>query len=614
MDKLKMCAPCYKWALRPDDSPDDAFLKKSFVPVIFVVFLLNVTGIYQGVVEGRKLILIGSVWLVGIHLWNLFRIAMGRDLGLTVDVAMVGYAIGTMVIDLSAIAELRPRVSVYVVLILDGCLVWRRHRPLRWVLGIAIGYSFIERMESGFGFGLYDWGTRAPEVCNCAEPPCPSGFSTAFTQHIGFVSLLLLDFYLTRGFAMDLFREMSKVKAAIEVVGDVASAFAKYDVDGAEVALQEAEEELPRELAESFMQLLANLRSYKAYLPHSCLVGEDGKEEELHKHIAESPGYLNIDPETSQITDRGSMSDDGSSCISDSSHGMGEPKLSVSHVPRAAYRRTRVSLAAGNMVGYLSSHGDAHTHKDHALASWIAADVERWCSAVVGGKGVVDLIGGDRRYASFNARSACGGHASTAVEVLSSSRGEGAWSGCVVTGQAVCGDFGSNSMLRFMIMGPVPSSLRPLERLAAGWKTAALLDCDAFGGASFAWEGMLLGAVLYPKRLKGALRLYSMLQRREHGTADSGEWMYQIATISTGRYAAENEAAERRIRSALGTTGDPPPLPGQPGVWWLREVYLLPCTVSAGGTCDTEMPPLREGAWSEESPAPQPSLPPSPNS
>eukprot|EP00756_Hemistasia_phaeocysticola_P014581 Hpha_TRINITY_DN15344_c9_g1::TRINITY_DN15344_c9_g1_i3::g.89600::m.89600 len=357
MDKLKMCAPCYKWALRPDDSPDDAFLKKSFVPVIFVVFLLNVTGIYQGVVEGRKLILIGSVWLVGIHLWNLFRIAMGRDLGLTVDVAMVGYAIGTMVIDLSAIAELRPRVSVYVVLILDGCLVWRRHRPLRWVLGIAIGYSFIERMESGFGFGLYDWGTRAPEVCNCAEPPCPSGFSTAFTQHIGFVSLLLLDFYLTRGFAMDLFREMSKVKAAIEVVGDVASAFAKYDVDGAEVALQEAEEELPRELAESFMQLLANLRSYKAYLPHSCLVVDSahdpgGEAQAAHEsHLANEKASSGGTGGT-----RGSLGSHAESLRSSSSSGSGDIKL-VS-VLRTAARRARVSLAAGNTLGYLSRHED----------------------------------------------------------------------------------------------------------------------------------------------------------------------------------------------------------------------------------------------------------------
>eukprot|EP00756_Hemistasia_phaeocysticola_P019718 Hpha_TRINITY_DN15679_c3_g3::TRINITY_DN15679_c3_g3_i1::g.97369::m.97369 len=135
----------------------------------------------------------------------------------------------------------------------------------------------------------------------------------------------------------------------------------------------------------------------------------------------------------------------------------------------------RVSLAAGNMVGYLVSMGlDRPSHRQ-----WITDDVEQWCAAVAASGGVVDIISGDRRYATFNARRQCHRHACAAVEVLSS-RGRleefESWTGCVVSGPAVCGSFGCAETMRFMVLGAVAASLHPFERLAARWVTRVLTD------------------------------------------------------------------------------------------------------------------------------------------
>eukprot|EP00756_Hemistasia_phaeocysticola_P012909 Hpha_TRINITY_DN15236_c2_g2::TRINITY_DN15236_c2_g2_i1::g.65444::m.65444 len=245
---------------------------------------------------------------------------------------------------------------------------------------------------------------------------------------------------------------------------EVTAALARYDVDGAETVITSGKD-LPSELAESLLQLLANLRSYKAYLPHSCLVpGVDNTPE--HSSVGEAREAAGPAAAADEaVQPSGGMAllsfDSESECEEShrrrSSVKSDTSMTTTSSMLKAQASRRRVSIAGGNMTGYLSTYDDL-TGESHL--EWMSADVERWCAAVLGAKGVVDLMGGDRRYASFNARQRCGGHVVAAVEALWS-WGEGAWSGCVVTGQAVCGDFGTTSMLRFMVLGRVASSLNP---------------------------------------------------------------------------------------------------------------------------------------------------------
>eukprot|EP00756_Hemistasia_phaeocysticola_P021631 Hpha_TRINITY_DN15786_c0_g1::TRINITY_DN15786_c0_g1_i3::g.37386::m.37386 len=327
---------------------------------------------------------------------------------------------------------------------------------------------------------------------------------------------------------VDVLREINEFQlkretSSIDVAADIAGALAVYDVDAAEEALLKGMPDLPVEMAESYLQLLGNLRSYKPYLPQSCFVLEDiltpEEEEEMGVVVTEDGMILRtptVDIE-SPITSpqiisppqgpasppQGPARTPGERLRSihglehgerlRSIHGLehgerlrsmrlrsmfGGPPLDTqlsavisghhsSETSRSSInaasmfferpaalkpiaRRARVSLAGSNMIGYITSTGDLAAS---ANVAWITGDVEQWCTVVSQAKGLVDQIGGDRRYASFNAKQACGGHSASAVEVLSSSRGEGQWTGCVVSGQAVCGDFGSSSMMRFMVLG-----------------------------------------------------------------------------------------------------------------------------------------------------------------
>eukprot|EP00756_Hemistasia_phaeocysticola_P036442 Hpha_TRINITY_DN16642_c2_g1::TRINITY_DN16642_c2_g1_i1::g.180053::m.180053 len=180
----------------------------------------------------------------------------------------------------------------------------------------------------------------------------------------------------------------------------------------------------------SFFQMVEMLIQYRSYMPHSVLCDDQEEEEQEGEspRARKSGRSIGTKSRRSIRTENSGSSDHSASSVASA---VAIRKL------KAYARRARASLAAGNMLGYLSSTGDLAGQSNAEL---IALDVERWCVSVIEVRGLVDLISGDRRYATFNAKHSCTGHASAAVGVLSS-RGEG-WSGCVVTGQVVCGDFG----------------------------------------------------------------------------------------------------------------------------------------------------------------------------
>eukprot|EP00756_Hemistasia_phaeocysticola_P015610 Hpha_TRINITY_DN15423_c5_g3::TRINITY_DN15423_c5_g3_i1::g.174643::m.174643 len=70
-------------------------------------------------------------------------------------------------------------------------------------------------------------------------------------------------------------RRLTVMEVTVMVARDIASALSTYQVDAAELVLEEEGAVLPLELSKSFLQLLQNLRMYKPYLPQSCLVRED---------------------------------------------------------------------------------------------------------------------------------------------------------------------------------------------------------------------------------------------------------------------------------------------------------------------------------------------------
>eukprot|EP00756_Hemistasia_phaeocysticola_P017601 Hpha_TRINITY_DN15549_c0_g1::TRINITY_DN15549_c0_g1_i1::g.107175::m.107175 len=374
-----------------------------------------------------------------IYLFFFGRAVQGLGMGIVVDVYVLAGAVGVILLDMYYVAQGLSRQWSFIVLLLDMSLVFDRPRTVPYVLAFTLLWLVVDTCESSFRMGLYDLVYDSPTlICDCANPPCPDP-PPAVGNLVMSVVVLLIDFHLTRGFSRDLRLQLRRVNASVEVASKVTAALARYGVDDAEAAILGGGD-LPDALAESFLQLLSNLRSYRAYLPHSCLVlNENGPQADEE---AQGSEHEDLDVESYEEDSKTPPDTPKSERSSTSGSSLHLVQKTTSVQLKAAARRSRVSLAAGNKIGYLSSEDLSGPLN----ARWIAADVERWCAAVQAVHGVVDLIGGDRRYASFNARKGCGTHASAAIEVLAS-RGEGEWSGCVVTGQAVCGDFGSASVL-----------------------------------------------------------------------------------------------------------------------------------------------------------------------
>eukprot|EP00756_Hemistasia_phaeocysticola_P041222 Hpha_TRINITY_DN16904_c0_g1::TRINITY_DN16904_c0_g1_i1::g.54529::m.54529 len=600
---------CSGWIMRKSDSEEDVRIKRTITPLTMLSVPLSLYQLIYGVVDLQN-----STYVVamGIYLMT-YAIyfgggLLGKNMGKVIDLCLLLLAIANVVYDSYNAAAVEQRNWSLVVVYLDVALVLDRMRPVSAMIVVTLTWLFVANIESAFRFGLYDEISAArPPVCDCLDPPCTTSFIGNIAAWTVGAMVLLFDFHLTRGFATNLRLQLRRVNSSVNVAAQVAAALARYDTSTAEGAIAEGAD-LPPELRDAFRQMIHNLKVYKPYLPHSCLLGETDSlpdeyippPESADKTLFVDPPELRspihgmeevmTPPEGPQASQRSPPS--GSTSLADHSirglHLPGVPPLpsplemslsmSVSS-RRVAARRARVSLAVSNKIGYLKS---ADNLAGAANSNWIADDVERWQSAVVETRGVVDLVGGDRRYASFNARQRCDNHAAAAMNVLSK-RYDAEWSGCVVTGLAVCGDFGSSDVLRFMVLGGMASSLHPLERTAARWGINVLADGEAFSAAFASWEGKLLGCVFIPKRGAGPLRLYSITGRRDQAQQQGPEeWMYELENMPKGEHHAANEAQEVLIRSSLdeiraATTEPSTDEVGGCVVWRITEVGLYKC-------------------------------------
>eukprot|EP00756_Hemistasia_phaeocysticola_P012914 Hpha_TRINITY_DN15236_c4_g3::TRINITY_DN15236_c4_g3_i1::g.65451::m.65451 len=577
------CGKCSAWMMRDSDTPHDVFIKRRVTPVAIALTLFVCLTIFNELRTRANTVLFvsQSFYLLAFAQFFVFGY-FGSDMRKAIDLGLLCGLVAITLNDMVVASYLATRAWGFIVIILDLGLLFDATRTVPLIIFVVLFYLLVDSTEAAVRFGLYDViSSEAPPVCDCADPPCSKGIIASFTNYIMVAAVLLVDFSLTRGFATDLRHQLRRVRASVEVAGEIAAALGRYDVDVAEEAIERGKD-LPEELSDSFRPLLSNLRLYKAYLPHSCLVqnassalapGEEQPSESGSEH-REALLFTKNNSQDSLFPD-----DNASSASSIRGNGIETREL------KAAPRRGRVSLAAGNRIGYLSSVSDQFGELN---ADWIATDVEHWCMAVVDLKGVVDLMGGDRRYASFNARQGCYNHAAAAVGALScradqqqheAFANDALWSGCVVTGQAVCGDFGSTSVLRFMVLGALSSSLHPLERTAARWQIKVLADGEAFSCACFTWEGELLGSVFLRKRGQKPVNLYAMGSRKSTEGTNVEEWMYVLDKMEKGTYDEANEAKTKQIKEALER------MPVQVGresvldqgvLWRIEEVGLEP--------------------------------------
>eukprot|EP01065_Artemidia_motanka_P023328 TRINITY_DN27870_c0_g1_i2.p1 TRINITY_DN27870_c0_g1~~TRINITY_DN27870_c0_g1_i2.p1 ORF type:complete len:669 (+),score=183.20 TRINITY_DN27870_c0_g1_i2:127-2007(+) len=533
--------------LQPNDTLKDRQLKEITVPMtvalfatLFVLFLL-----YAPWTELNDLAMVSGLVSFGL---GYALLVLGVTIKVTSCVVMVGVFVCIVLLDWYAVISLSLRVSALMVPVIDFCLVANFDdipvnevavgSSLLWIV-----FTFLDNSAVGGRWLLAAGGYhKVPLTCDCVDPPCAEEFQTACAYIFTVSVILLVDFHITRRFAVNMRKQMALVRSSIDTAERVAVALSKYEVDDADAIVAGcAEKDLPGDLRNAFETLLGNLRQYKPYLPDAVLCqnsDEDEGEEETGDNDASGM-------ESSSAAMSSSLGNRQStarrlSFVSDLSHSANRPRnhpVSLRQEPRMR----RVALAACNCTGYTMQlgHGEA---KRTWLTDFTRDYVSQFLGAAHSHKGVLDLISADHAFAHFNASRPCALFREAALRCVFTVVQDSAVglpvTGAACSGEALCGDFGADSTMRYMTLGRVSGRLLMYERLSAELG-GVVIDSAVKSDVCDQWQCRLRAFVDDPKAGSNSAHQVTGTRR---AAGEHDEWMYELLSISTDPWDQFNEA------------------------------------------------------------------------
>ena len=365
---------------------------------------------------------------------------------------------GFLVWDLSGRTVFREGWPVLVIII-DMHLVMQVPKVYSLgLVGFIIMWLLLLGVEESFRFGLFDLPGLPPqegeygrmyylkEKFDCEALPCPTEFPSS--PLISAVAVLVIDFIVTRGFAHEVLKEQASMERTINAVQEIASLLARYDVEKVAELLEVHEHELPEGMTVALRALEKNLRSYKAYLPLTCLLVDENsvveRTEDVSAEGTEQDG-------TEQTASSGSSSTNGTL-----------PAASVRHIA-LGLTSVKATLLTVNIKDTLRlvEHNSAH------FSSFFTTLLLKTLQATESYRGMVDVFVGDRVHCSFNTSRQCVNHATSALHTATmlfrglklSQVNIG-----VATGKVLRGDMGCEVMRRFSIVGTLVRDVHGMER------------------------------------------------------------------------------------------------------------------------------------------------------
>eukprot|EP01063_Lacrimia_lanifica_P037973 TRINITY_DN7961_c0_g1_i1.p1 TRINITY_DN7961_c0_g1~~TRINITY_DN7961_c0_g1_i1.p1 ORF type:complete len:666 (+),score=192.69 TRINITY_DN7961_c0_g1_i1:79-2076(+) len=486
--------------------------------------------------------------------------------------------------DLHQASAMQARVGPIFVVVVDMMLVGHLPEAVSFVfVALTVLWLVVMEMELMNRFGLLDvWGTATPEqrraaMCDCDVPPCGVSMGAAMRgSQIG-CFVFILDFFITRRFANAVEEEKGRMRAAITTAKHVAGALAGFDLAAAEGALAMQGDVLPAELLVSYQRLVANLGSYKPYLPQSCLPMDDG---DTGTDSSDGGSELSVARSSHSVASAGqrrpSRTQSQRSCSSShrstsrrsslSSRGAVPKKAPVGAVRTNFLKQTKMTLL--NITAHLPPPDPPRLYAElHELF------IGRVLMCVAQARGVVDSFLASSVTASFNAARPAVTHAKNAlkcVEALVGTVCEAGLTGSVATGIAAVGVLGTDTMRRQTVVGPLPALAAHLERFGAaagcGWvcNRLAFVDCwmevalrvvlDTMAGDGFAkgyedWRNVAAAAqdtiayeVMAASKARDDKGAGSATINVPAGADEPDEWMYELEKGVGKVWEAYNEA------------------------------------------------------------------------
>ena len=464
-------------AIKERDTALQIKRKKLLILASFVVLIPSLLVSYRTYGQERFILffvtsvyvfltIISLVWVVGLRL---------QVTDMFMQCILILYSIGIAVADVdSSVVQGEPAWPLFVIVI-DFLLICEAPHSTTLIIVFACFVLLcVQASEKIFRYGLFDFEfgyysqATIRENYDCEKLPCRRSFSRGFSNLCSQLSVFLMDFVCTRGFAMTVLEEKNRILASIEAANHIAISLSRFDLESSEELLDDSS--IPTDLKVAFQQILNNLRTYKPYLPQSCFPFDDDTDDD---GVPQSPM-------PSQLTEQTSASD------STKSGSYLLPAVIVSL--QKNFEPTTASLLVVNV-----RNSSSVLHNSIKSFSFLISDLITSCSEVIDrNKGTLDFFLGDRVFANFGACRLQRGHAVSCVSaasamivketillrphqehitdnVLSLNIGVG-------SGKLTCGDLGSETVMRFSIIGKVAGLVCAVERAACLFDVSILSE------------------------------------------------------------------------------------------------------------------------------------------
>ena len=513
-----------RWAFREGDTPHQILTKRVCTTLVLAGMLLLLAALV-GRNKNTHLRLWSVTCSIVMAAAHLIYLRLARRVGTVFLCTMSSVVIFMVTVsDLSNAAETGRRMWPFAIILVDILLVVQAPTFLSRAVVLAMClYLSVIQAEVTWRFGLFDLPIFAPyedRHCygTCNEPPCAREFLDSFSMLSTGLTIFLLDFYFTRGFAVQVQREKEKITAAVTAAQHVAERLASFDLDAAEHVL-ENQEDMPPDLCESLRVILSHLRAYKPFLPQSVFA------------ITLMP-QLSLEAETE-------------SGIENSSSPHSSAQRSGEHAPTTPpFVERRLSL-----LHLHTSLPDVAAPHYTSVHSQMLATVLKHAATC---KGVVDHFCGDAVSLSYNASSLCARHPMMAVQTAAAlclEVEEGVCAvdevpcvlrGGVATGHARVGTMGVPELQRHCIVGMLDTVCQHIVQAAVLLERPLLCLHSTAVDVAFAWQTrVLLHRLVFDLGRPRSFKI--CVDNTEDPFGGSGSVVYEVV--------AENVAQMPRVQS-----------------------------------------------------------------
>ncbi|KAJ9466846.1 hypothetical protein DIPPA_01972 [Diplonema papillatum] len=566
---MNRCTKCCNYLLSPYlkrlENPEDDEIqrgRKAIVPhVVLFLMLISLFSLAVTVKSGGIMYTVLSLIVVVVYTTGFAHITVVRSVTDGCLLWMIaGSCVTALGIDFLGVATNNFRPWALIVLLVDCVIVCRMKRSISTALvGVGVLWLFFTNFESAFRFGAYELlQTDRDEVirmCTCEHPPCAIGVAAGANMFFIMCTVFVADFLFTRNFADQVLEEREAMQRSVTAAETIATHLASFSLGEADTSLDALAESIPQELYVALYKLLGNLRAYEPFLPQSVLpFGEldndpDSASSSPTSGAIKSPGTKSLGSKSISLTASRTQSLSHSARSASTLHDGPTTQIhSLVAVKSTDVSLRAVTLLAVNLADSLSLVGKSKNPQAFRDAQRTLLNAS--LRAAQEARGLVESFMGDRITSSWNASRTCVAHRDRAVsaacavtEAMRTSTSRVTVHCAVASGEAWCGNMGTETFMRYNFVGAVYSFAHDLVRVATDWRMPILIDSRVQRDVAMSYTTrVVLEPVVFPKR--GDEKLTVLWEVTGANTGDLGEeWMYVVDSDDMRRNQQLNQLA-----------------------------------------------------------------------